>query len=148
MLSYFPKHVVSFALTVMIGLLAGCGGGGGGPTPSSPANPQVGIAIPARTIPSTGSVPVSADIRTRDGTIGIGPAYRHESPEMLTTGTVEGAFGIFSGRWRDSRGRDGSVAAHEIARFLRSAQSQTDREGGGQIVITSRPPMSLTLVEG
>ncbi|MCY4319308.1 MAG: hypothetical protein OXE76_08995 [Alphaproteobacteria bacterium] len=143
MLSPFPKHVLSFALTVMIGLLAGCGGGGGGgdPTPSSPANPQVRIAIPARalTIPSTGSVPVSADIRTRDGTIGIGPAYRHESPEMLTTGTVEGAFGIFSGRWRDSRGRDGSVAAHEIARLLRSAQSQTDREGGGQIVITSRP---------
>ena len=141
-------------LSLCVGLLTGCGGGGGGSggsdnrageTPSIPpaAQPRVEITIPPRplTIPSSGSIPVSADIRRAGRTIGIGPAFRTESPEVadLTTASVAGAFEIRSGRWRDPQGRDGSVPAGEIVRFIRSAQSQTYRDGGGEIVISSRP---------
>ena len=140
-----PRHLAAGCLVLC---LTGCGGGSGGPdnrTGATPVTtqPRGEITIPPRQrpVPTSGSIPVSADLRSGDRTIGIGPAFRHESPGPadLATRTAQGMFDIRSGRWRDPQGRDGSVPADEIVRFIRSAQSQTVREGGGGIVIDSRP---------
>lgn len=142
MLIHLPKCALS--ITLMISLLAGCGGGngdGGGTPPAMPApdpGPQVGIDIPARviTIPSTGSIPVSADIRMGQGTIGIGPAFNHERPNIndLPPGTVDGLLQVRSGHWRDSQGHDGSASAGEVAHFIQSMQRES-----GPLFIYSLP---------
>ncbi len=122
--------------------LAACGGGGnpGGAIDggNNRNTPRAGIDIPVRglTIPSSGSVPVSADTRTVGGTVGVGPAFRTESPEAsdLETGTADGAFAIRSGRWRDPRGRDGTASAGEVVDFIRAFQTQEYAETGGRLV--------------
>jgi len=131
--SRLPKRL-PFALIVMTATLAGCGGGGGGGHAS--VTPLVGIPARALTVPVAGSVPVSADIRAKGGTVGVGPAFTHESPGAsdLATRTADGAFGIHSGRWRDPRGRDGSAGAARVVDFIRAFQDQEYAESVDRLV--------------
>ncbi|MCY3997440.1 MAG: hypothetical protein OXF07_14990 [Rhodobacter sp.] len=164
----------AFAAMAALILVAACGGGGGTPsggdgggTGSTAAGASAGngnsgnpprtvIDVPARglTIPSSGSVPVPADTRTgRGGTVGVGPAFRNESPEasdlVTQTRTADGAFAIRSGRWRDPLGRDGTASAGEVARFIRAFQDQEYAETGGRLVFgEAGPPKTLRIHDG
>ena len=84
--------------------------------------------------------PLSAEIRvpyrSSGGRVGIGPAFASERPALndLETQSRRGTIEAGSGRWRDPLGRDGSADAAEVVRFLRSFQTQQEREGGEDLV--------------
>ncbi len=125
-------------------LLSACGGGGspsGGDGTAPQASPTP-TPEPAPTPPSPPphpwAKPLPAEVRdSRNGRlVGIGPAFANESPDIddLETRSRREAFEVGSGRWRDPRGRDGSASVAEVVRFLRSFQTQNNREGGGDLV--------------
>ena len=135
---------VRAAVLAAIFLLSACGGGSGPPSSGDEATPQTPASVPSSPPESPAPSPhplaraVSADVGGSQGGrhFGIGPAFTNERPDIgdLETRSRCGAFAVGSGRWRDPRGRDGSSTASEVARFLRSFQTQQDREGGGGLV--------------
>ncbi|MYA87111.1 MAG: hypothetical protein F4X97_01410 [Boseongicola sp. SB0662_bin_57] len=81
-------------------------------------------------------LPAEVDTSHSGRSVGIGPAFAHERPDIddLETRSRRSALEVGSGRWRDPQGRDGSASAAEVVRFLRAFQTQQDREGGGDLV--------------
>ena len=123
-------------------LLSACGGGGGPPSGGEDATPPPPTPTPApeplSPPPHPVAKPLPAEIDDSQGgrQVGIGPAFADERPGIndLESRSRRGAFAVGSGRWRDPQGRDGSASAAEVVRFLRSFQTQNDREGGGDLV--------------
>ena len=121
-------------------LLSACGGGGGPPSggENTTTKPPAPTPEPLSPPPHPLAKPLPAEIDESEGgrQVGIGPAFANERPGIndLETRSRRGAFAVGSGRWGDPHGRDGSVSAAEVVRFLRSFQTQNDREGGGDLV--------------
>ena len=80
--------------------------------------------------------PLEIDVSSSGRHVGIGPAFADQRPNIddVEDPSRRNAIEIGSGRWRDPFGRDGSASAAEVVRFLRSFQTQHDREGGGDLV--------------
>ncbi len=149
------------ALTALT--LTACGGSDSGPSrpaPSpdtipSPADSPAAADGPTSIDPPAAAAPprlIAAHIRPGDGrTLGIGPAFRHESPsaEDLATMTPQGDGTLHSGLWRDPLGRDGSASAFELLAFLQAFQDQADTEGDGDLIITHPAgPRTVRLGQG
>ena len=123
-------------------LLSACGGGSGPPSSGEGASPTVPVPAPEpeplSPPPHPLAKPLPAEIRDSQGgrKIGIGPTFTNERPGInkLETRSQRGAFAVGSGHWRDPRGRDGSASAAEVVRFLRSFQTQTYSDGGGDLI--------------
>jgi len=116
-------------------LTVGCGGGGSTPLviPSKEDDNQSNSVQPVgssfRTL-SDSEIGVFSRVRISDGSIGIGPAFQHERPELgdLDTRTSQHGITVGSGRWHDPSRRDGSASAETIVDFLVSFQIQSERE--------------------
>ncbi len=130
------RYALLAVLAVLTALiLAGCGGG------TSTQGVGSGPVVPPMT---QADRMVGAHIRTRNRTIGIGPAFLHESPaaDDLPTLTPVNGGEIRSGTWRGTA--DGSASATELLRFLQAFQDQANAEGGDDIII-ARPGGPKTL---
>ena len=134
-------------------ILSACGGGVGPPsggedatakppTPAPEPSAPPPIPEPAPEPPSPPphplAKPLPAEVYGSQGgrQLGIGSAFANERPDIndLETRSRRGAIEVGSGRWRDLQGRDGSVSAAEVVRFLRSFQTQHHREEGGDLI--------------
>ena len=110
-------------------LITACSGGGGEsgqpPVLEKPTAPHQ----EARPIPASFYVSDSGEF------LGIGPAFRFQSPEIddLPGESRNGEIEVRSGKWRDPQGRDGSNSASEIVRFINAFQSQANREYGAEV---------------
>lgn len=146
------RFVMIFSVVVVISLLSGCGGGGSnsndGDSPpdsdtSTTSNPPSPNSETSNPLPRSDTQLLSTIIGANFGTgtrrtVGLGPAFLYEGPNSgdLTTSTSTAAGGrTESGMWRDSQGRDGSVSAAELVRFLHAFQDWADVEGEGNLVI-------------
>ena len=114
-------------------LLSSCGGGGGLPLGGDSAPPPIPSPPPH---PVAKPLPAEVDVSSNGRHVGIGPAFANERPRIndLETRSRRETFDVRSGRWRDPHGRDGSASAQEVVRFLRSFQTQHEREVGGDLV--------------
>lgn len=125
------RYIAAFCA---VALLSACGGGGGAPTPEAPPVAPNQPAEPPSVAPHQAAEPLSADVTDNGNFLGIGPAFENQSPgiEDLSAGTETARNGIRirSGHWRDAHGEDGSAAAAEVVRFLKSFQTQAYRESG------------------
>ena len=135
-----PRTLAGTVLAATL-LLSACGGGGGSPSggeDATPPPPPAPAPEPPSPPPHPLAKPLPAEIDVSQGGrhVGIGPAFAYERPGIddLETRSRRGSIAAGSGRWRDPQGRDGSVSAPEVIRFLRSFQTQNDREGGGDLV--------------
>ncbi|MXY32597.1 MAG: hypothetical protein F4Y60_00585 [Boseongicola sp. SB0664_bin_43] len=124
-------------------LLSACGGGAGssaaggeGATPPIPAPVPMPPSPPPYPLAKPQQAEIRVSYRFSGRHVGIGPAFANERPYIddLETRSLFGSYDVGSGRWRDGHGRDGSASAAEVVRFLRSFQTQQDREGGGDLV--------------
>ena len=144
-------NLVSIRASVLAAalLLSACGGGGGPPPGNGAGEPQVPASEtpspppnmppePPAPPPHPLAKPLPAEIggSPTGRQVGIGPALANQRPDIddLETRSRRGAFSIGSGRWRDPQGRDGSASAEKVVRFLRSFQTQHDREVGGDLI--------------
>lgn len=135
-----PRGLAAAVLAAIL-MLSACGGGGGPSTDGGEAAaPPAPAPIPPSPPPHPLAKPLPAEIRVPyrfgGGRVGIGPAFASERPSLidLETRSRRGTVEVGSGRWRDRLGRDGSASAAAVVRFLRSFQTQQEREGGGDLV--------------
>ena len=142
------KNLVSLICTLLI--LAGCGGGGssGGNTPASDnptANtPTVETPGQARAMQNR-IMPFPTRYNEYDNdAIDIGPTGPGERPKSTNLGSTSdysstSTFRVKYGSWNDPAGRDGSVTAAGMVRYLKSFQTQENKEAQEQ----NRAPRTL-----
>ena len=148
------RRSLAGALLAAALLLSACGGGGGSSsggedaTPPPPAPAPEPLSPPPH--PLAKPLPAEIDVSQGGRHVGIGPAFAHERPGIddLETRSRRGAIAVGSGRWRDPQGRDGSASAAEVVRFLRSFQTQNDREGGGDLVFVDFGAQKTLRIDG
>ncbi|MCY4219510.1 MAG: hypothetical protein OXE56_09630 [Gammaproteobacteria bacterium] len=128
---------ISLAILLLLttSLTASCGGGGSSSNNDNSARTPPSRMSEKRTetpfsIVFESNVGLSRTVRINGTNIGLGPAFRHERPQLndLSTNTSRTGIWFGSGTWSDPIGRDGSATAQRILSFIKSFQRQNDRE--------------------
>ena len=145
-----PLHGLAGTTLAAFVLLSACGSGG--EPPSSGDGAPSSVPPPSFPSPHALAKPLPTEVYVSESGrhVGIGPAFANERPDIddLEDRSRCQALEVGSGRWRDPLGRDGSAGSAEVVRFLRSFQTQQDREGGGDLIFVDFGAQKTLRIDG
>ncbi len=149
-----PVSALPVVAVVLASALTGCGGGGSDGPPTDPDSSRSDANQNDPNISTVASTFPRAHLRSgRNNTLGIGPAFLYESPNVgdLATSTRNVVGGVTeTGFWRDPQGRDGSASAGEVLRFLQTFEQEwrNPEDRRELVIVRTGPNPSLTKIRG